>query len=855
MKSGRPPLRAAAHNASLNNLQSSRLKQNVVAGTLIASCAGLYAQPDEGPQSRPAAPGFSSIEEVIVYARRREESSQTVPIALDVLDAEMFFQRGLYQLSDVTDQSASVYLEQGSVPQDINLNIRGLTPTRGRPNMAVLLDGIDITTEAMITSGGTLLVDPALFDIEQIEIVKGPQHALYGRSAFAGAISYTTRRPGDEFAAAIETDVGDYGQQMLRGRVSGPVSDSLSLGVSAATWSHDGFYESPVTGGDLGDRSGTSAALTFAWDPTDRWTVTGRLSYEDSEFGVQAQAHPAPTAEFVMPVSALGAVVDPGVTTILGIRGTPPSADQLTITNSDNPRTGIDYPGSDQQVLRGTLNATREFDSLFGLGPAEFISLTHLAQADSFQFQDFNAFGRADELPAFGEIWIDNDTRLFSQEFRLQSKGNGPLTWTVGAEYWEENRDVLNGGITCLTYAPPFIPASVAPSCGPFVAAVGTELPRNADLWTRDIEHWAAFGLIGYEFNEHWELTFEARYVNEDLDVSGPDLDNSIIDPLGIFGGGSVLGPVAAGQVVAQQSDSFVAPKATLQYNHDDDLMVYLSLAEGIKPAGISTVNGGGGTFQPEQGRFDREQVFVYELGAKSDLFDHRLRLNGAIFFQDFTDKQVTSQVPDENGFLVARVLNADAEVYGAELDATWLATNNLRFQLGYTFLESEFTDFTQLTSSAGAIAYTGGCEVVTTSAGQSTCRVSFTGNELERVPRHSFVGIASYEDMLSADISWFAELQTTFRDERFSNQGNLLKFDSYWLADLRLGVARGPWEVIAYVDNLLDDDTIRDGFNTGGYINGFSLSGATFVLPDSAQLYLPPPRAFGLRASYRFGG
>lgn len=797
----------------------------------------------------------SRIEEVLVFARRRQESSQDVPIALDVLDKEVFFQRGLYQLNDVVDQSASVYLEQGSVPQDLNLSIRGLTPTRGRPNMAILLDGIDITTESMITSGGSLLVDPALFDIEQIEIVKGPQHALYGRSAFAGAISYKTRMPGDEFAAAIETDIGDYGQQMLRGRIAGPVADTLSLGLSAATWSHDGFYDSPVTGDDLGDRSGNSVAGTFVWTPNALWSISGRLSYEDSEFGVQPQAHLAPTEVFQMPASALGTVVDPTATTVPGIRGTAPDAGDLTISNSDNPRTpGRDYPGSEQEVLRGTLNITRQFDDLFGLGPAQVISLTHIAESDSFQYQDFNAFGRADDFPAYGEIWIDNDTQLFSQEIRIQSIGDGPLTWTLGAEYWEENRDVLNGGVTCLTFAPPFVTEDFAPACGPFVADVGTSFPRNADLWTRDIQHWAAFGLIGWEINEQWEVTLEGRYVDENLDVSGPNLDNSIIDPLNLFGGGAVLFPTPAGQVEASTADSYIAPKITLQYRPADNVMTYLSVAEGIKPAGISTVNGGGGTFQPDQGRFDQEQVVVYELGWKSDLADQRLRLNGALFFQDFTDKQVTSQVPDDNGFLINRIVNADAEVYGAELDVTWFATDKLRLQAGYTFLESEFTDFTQLTSSAGAIAYTGGCEVVTTAAGLNTCRVDFTGNELERAPRHSFVGIASYRSELTASTDWFVELQSSFRDERYSNQSNLLEFDSYWLTDLRLGVAGRNWEVIAYADNLFDDDTIRDGFNTGGYIRDFFIAGPTFVLPDSAQFYLPPPRMVGVRASYRFG-
>ncbi len=821
---------------------------------LLIGAEGALAQTAGAGAAAESSGRAVTIEEVIVYARRREELSQSIPVALDVLDAEAFFKRGLYSLSDVTEQSASVYLEQGSVPQDLNLTIRGMTPTRGRPNMAVLLDGIDITTEAMITSGGSLLIDPMLFDIEQIEVIKGTQHALYGRSAFAGAINYKTRAPGNEFAAALETDIGEHGQRMLRGRISGPiVEQTLSAGLSAASWNHDGFYDNPNTGGELGDRSGNSFAGTLRWRPDERTTVQARLTFEDSEFGIQAQAHPEPDASFSMPVSALGPVINPAVTSIRGIQGNPPDFDELQIGNSANPRTpGRDYPGSDKEVLRGTLNVKRSFDQLAGLGPAELISLTHLASAESFQYQDFNAYGGADRNPAFGEIWIENDTELFSQEIRLQSAGQGPITWTVGAEYWEERRDVLNGGVTCLTYAPPFIPAAAAPACGPIVAEVGTSLPRNPDLWTRDIEHWSAFGLVSWDINYNWNIAVEARYVDEDLVAGGPDLDNSIVSPLPFLGGAS--SPAPAGLVTATESDSYLAPKATLQYTHNDRMMAYFSLAEGIKPAGIGSVNGGGGTFFPDQLRFEQERVLIYELGAKADLFGRRMRVNSALFFQDFTDKQVTSQIVDDNGLLQSRIRNADAEIYGAELDVTWYATDALRLQAAYTFLESEYTDFTQLTSSAGVIAYSGGCELITTAADQSTCRVDFTGNELERAPRHSFFGLARYSTELTAGVNGFVELQTTFRDERFSNPNSQLQFDSYWLSELRIGLSSGNWQLIAYVDNLFDDDTIQDGFNTGGDLRNFSLAGATFVLPDSAQFYLPSPRAAGIRASYNFG-
>jgi len=818
------------------------------AESLDASAESEAAGLSTGPAERSAV-----LEDVAVYARKRSEPLQRVPIAIDVLDEEDVYERGIYDLEDITRQSSSVFLEKGSVPQDLKLSIRGITPTRGRPSMAILLDGVDITTEAMITSGGSLLIDPMLFDIERVEIIKGPQNALYGRSAFAGAINYTTRTPGDTVSGALETDLGEYGQRRFVGRVSGPIlTDRLSAGLSVANWNHDGFYTSPITGSDLGGRNGSSVAGTLRWTPAEAWDVQLRVTYEDSEYDVSPQIHPEPDVSFDLPSSALGAVINPGVTSIRGIRGTPGDWDESQIGNSSNPRTpGQDYPGSEKEVLRATLNVTREFDAA-GFGPARFVSLTHVASADSLQFQDFNTYGDASQLPAYGEIWIDNDTELFSQDFRLQSASDQPVTWTLGAEYWEENRDVLNGGVTCLTYAPPFVPAEGAMPCGPIVAAIGTSLPRNPDLWTRDIEHWSAYGLLSWDFTDRWTATFEGRYVDEDLDAGGPDLDNSIVSPLPFLGGS--LAPAPAGLTTASQSDSYFVPKASLRYTPTDRTMAYFSISQGIKPAGIGSVNGGGGTFFPEQLRFEQEQVVVYELGTKMDLLDRRLRVNGALFYQDFTDKQVTSQIVDENGFLQSRIRNADAEIYGAEIDVTWQVNEALRLFGSYTYLDSEYQDFTQLTGSPGVIAYTGGCRVVTTPAGQSTCEVDYSGNTVERAPKNSFVGVARYTSEVVNGFNWFVDLQTNFRSERFANPNNLLEFDSYWQTDLRVGLNGNNWQVIAYVDNLFDDDTIRDGFNTGGDLRNFSIEGATFVLPDSAQFYLPQPRTFGVRAAYYFG-
>ena len=158
---------------------------------------------------------FAAMEDIVVTTRKREENLQTVPIAIEALGGEEILRKGITDLQKLTQQSSSLKLDQGFSPQDLRINIRGLSPTRGRQNVAVLQDGIDISSESIGTAGGSLLINPRLFDLERVEIVKGPQMALYGRSAFAGAINYITRKPGDEFEADVRADVGNYGHQEI----------------------------------------------------------------------------------------------------------------------------------------------------------------------------------------------------------------------------------------------------------------------------------------------------------------------------------------------------------------------------------------------------------------------------------------------------------------------------------------------------------------------------------------------------------------------------------------------------------------------------------------------------------------
>jgi outer membrane receptor protein involved in Fe transport len=843
----------------------------------------------------------AQIEEITVTARKREENLQNVPIAIRALTAAEIQRRGIVSLSDVVQQSASLVLDQGFSPQDQRIVVRGLSPTRGRQNVAVLQDGIDISSEAGIgTAGGSLLINPRLFDLERVEIVKGPQNALYGRSAFAGAINYITRKPGDTVEGRVSTDIGSQGQLEMSGSLAGPLSDTVSAGITGMIWSHDGFYRNAFTGNRMGDTEGVSVAGTVVWKPTDALSVTGRVENLNDEFGITPYGIMPFNTNFPIPPSAqvdpdgdgpLGPTVSPNLASVPGVSGKVPKRGAFTAQSSEDPRncTGSscgDYAGTDRDITRATL--TVDYD----LGSMLFTSLTHYATTETFQ-EEGSPDVSASTSPTPRVASFLNETDLFSQELRLGSTGDGPISWTVGGLYWNEDSKFLDGSFTCLNYTDVFLGFPNGPQpCGPFLANIGDGLsvPLNADRFTRDTGHWSAYGLVEWQFMDKWRVAFEARQTWEKLSVTGPDQDNGIIDPSGnlclFFGAPScpqigpgtfpagVFGPdqvtIVAQDKGGSQRDDFFAPKVTLTWTPTSEQLYYASYGQGYKPKGISLIVGGTGFFfdnscggpsnpncvDPIAGyRFDQEKLDVYELGAKTSWLDRRLQLNGAVFFQDFKNKQVSTQITDPNtGILSSRTINAGkAEIWGLEVDLTWLATENLTLGLSYAHLDSEYTRFETFTTGVGTIAYAGNCTQVIQATSQGDrrgCIVSYKGNALEDAPEHALIGSARYQARLSGATDWFVEGQLQYQDERFEGAENQLVFPSYWLADLRVGLTSQAWDIVAYVDNAFDDDTVKTGFADGDIPTFF----ATNRFLNRGTVILPDKRSFGLRAAYRFG-
>ena len=809
------------------------------------------------------APMASALEEIMVTARKREENLQTVPIAVSVFTAAEIEKLNVTDISEVSKISSSVIFDQGFASQDTRITIRGLAPSRGRQNVAVLVDGIDVSSQAIQSNGGGLLLNPHLFDLEQIEVVKGPQNALYGRTAFAGAINYITRKPTNEAQARVSTDIGDNGQLDMRGSLSGPLlGDTLLGSINVASWNHDGYYKNSVTGQDVGGVDGDGVSGTLVWNISDGVSATFHTEYTSDNLEQSPYSAITPTDLKDIPLSAItdpdGAgprlpVLSPSLTQIVAVNSLP-DGDDLAVTLSENPRTGFDYPGTDRDIWRNTLHVDVDFDRM------KFTSLTHYATSEIFSYEDGRREGSvaAPGNTTGAEFWLRDDTNLFSQELRLQSIENDPFAWTVGALYWLEDKDVHDGTVNCIS----------STSCAPQIAAVSSNALRYIDPWKQKTDHWSAYGLVQWEFIDRWTAILEARYAHESVKVTGPD--RSALGgatprpplPRAIGGGQFPVSLSAAyGSISDKVDDTFFSPKATLQWQPTDNAMYYMSLAKATKPKGISIVGALTG-FDPVSSRFDDEKLYVYEIGAKTDWLDNRLLVNGSLFWQDFKDKLVSSQKQDQStGLLFAAPVNASrATVYGLELEVEFQATEALLLNASYTWLDTKYDDYTQLSKGAGPIADAGNCTYVNDPAPGSVggfCEIDLSGNELEFAPRNALVSGFSYRRPLVGETSWLFEGDLIYQDDRYQDAVNTVEFESYTIVDFRLGLVNDEWDIIAYVDNAFDDDTIKSSFRNT-YNQGISVVFApppfTFVLPGNQTPIKPDQRQIGLRVNYRFG-
>ena len=1001
------------------------------------------------------------IEEITVTARKKSENLQDVPISVNVITSDILDRRSIRDLFDVTKLDPSLIFDKGFAPDDIRVVVRGIDNGRGRPVVATIIDGVDISSEALATAGASQLISPTLIDIERIEIVKGPQIALYGRTAFAGAISYVTKGASEELEINTSVEVAQDGFHEARISASGPASDNLGIRFNALTWSFDGFHENTVTGNKVGGGEGHSASILFDWNPVgnEKLSIRTRIDTIEDKYASPAQAfvpynqiaavpadaswcnggwvHDASCNGYAQALEAVmaftpaqaglipfaspwyplklacpfpgcpmipdatktgygsnGGQIDQETGTIYGgrfddmehwvIRGGIPDGDSLFVTQDVN----VAHPGGNRNS--DMFGSRKEGERMqinleYDMGVGTFSSITHIADMQLAQQYDIDK----QALAHFNQEWdVNGPVKLFSQEFRLQTESDGPFNMAVGALYWHEKKTQTSTGMSVRGMGERcFVEVLRDADTGNIISLTDLGLSYfqgpcgHTDIDIREFQHdtYAArppddmirdtvsaslYSLIDYEFNDRLTMTLELRWVDErekltasqsqgladggatNSGASSVSLCGSHIrcDATGGFvaPGVAIMSPVVIGcdtmttsytpgvgvvvtpcswwaatptrfapttrqePLTYSMHDNYITPKLVMRYELTDDVMLYGSYSEAKKPGGFSTLGTGAFGFDPDGDGEPTEVIYkpevmeVWEIGFKTRLADGRLRLNGAFFFEDYTDKQTQVQKVF-NGQLGSVTENANGgEAVGFEVDLAYAVTDQFSVSGGYTYLDTEYTDFTLPSRSAGELARVGNCTRVDDylGSGDGTCLATRNGNQFERAPKHAATINLMYEDELQlgdANARYFVELNSRFQDKRFIDNSNDAYVKDYWRFDLRVGVSSGPWDAVLYVENLMDDDTVLSA-STGpdiggsGFRFGFVTTKlqhsvrpypggpvvATYVTPDITGQYgngsnpgpkivpapmirnmwyanLPDPRQVGMRLSYKF--
>ncbi len=582
------------------------------------------------------------LEEIVVTAQKRAQDMQDVPIAVTAMSAEMIKEAGISNMNGIAVRTPGFSMGNFN-PTQPQLYIRGIGSNGdgaggGEQSVAMFVDGVYINRSA---GTGT-----ELFDLESIEVLRGPQGTLWGKNAIAGAINVTTKRPSDTFEGALEAGVGNIGQRTYRGMVTGPLSENLNGKISFNKKQQDAYVDSVIDSDvSAGDVDSESVRAQFLLAPSDSVEVLLTADYGTDE-------------------RSGGAAIAASDQGLLGLFLQNPALPQANFHENymeEEGLTNMDSKGLSLQVDWDNDWGTLTSLTAYRKGRAEFENIIFGTGLTTFPVLDVNNFA-------------EESSKMISQEFRLAGESEN-LQWQTGLYYNQEKVSRTEGGhfATAIDLGGFFAGAGINPLG--FVAPLPDDVSHQKNTTTSV----AVFGQGTYAVTEDFDLTFGVRFTREEKDFSN----------LGVLGAGLYV----LENYDIENKETWTAPtyKVVANYHVNDDTMLYLSVASGFKSGGFDgTASTGAGAQTP----FNEETALNIELGFKSMLLDNRLRLNGAIFNTDYEDLQVLQPFPNGSPIPPLQTKNAGKALSrGVELEATFAVSESLRLNASYAYLDTEYKE------------------------------------------------------------------------------------------------------------------------------------------------------------------
>lgn len=671
-----------------------------------------------------------SIEEIMVTARKREENIRDVPDTIQAFTAGQIQDANIGSVNDVTRLTTNFSIVEAQQPGVVLINIRGVAQVRnGEAPIAMVVDGVQANIANQITQ--------SLFDIEQIEVLKGPQGSLYGRNAIGGAINIVTKQPTNEFDAFAEAGWAEGNELSLKAGVGGPiVEDKVLFRLTGSYLDRDGQIDNVTLDDevDYDETWGLRGTLKFL--ASDNLTLTAIGSYQDTKAGASWYVPIAPGESNSKPKDVIGN------------------------------RLGV----GEREISDISLKAEWETSA------ANVTLIGAYSTLESFLDEELDWLP-LDILTAIQAV--DNDA--YSTELRIASPDNGGrLTWLLGGYYLHVDRDLDT--IIFLQPDNPFVPGLA-------------DFPFSTASTSDSNDSYAVFGQASYEIQDNLELTVGLRYDLEEREQADLILDQTFSDDF----------------------DS-LQPKVSLSYAPSDDLTTYVTVAKGFRSGGFNAN-------AVVTRVYDSEELWSYEVGAKSSFLDGRLAVNVAAFYTDISNRQVygLDLSAGPNQFIANPI--PEAHVIGAEVELIARPMENLDLAAGFGFLDSEIDTYDQ-SVFAGTAAFG-----------------DFEGNELNQMPTWSFNFSGQYTHPLTDEFDLVARVDVSGSGgDYYWEIDNQDKRSSQVFTDLRLSVKSDNMRLTFFVENLFDE----------GYVIEFVPVEWSGAVPG--DIGAPGrPRQFGVSLRYDF--
>jgi len=773
------------------------------------------------------------VEEIVVTTQKREQSLRDVPVAVSAYGETFMDQLQVRDFRDLVDLTPGFNgrTKDGFVDA---LAMRGISTNDfgvgGDPSLPVFVDGV--------FEGRNGGAQTSFLDIERVEIVRGPQNTLFGRNAIAGAVSVVTNRPNEAFGGEVTGTVEEYDHYEAEGTINIPLTGEWFFRASGLLMSENGFLDNLAGGRDLGENE--SAALQAAL----RW-VTGAFDATLTTFYESREGDPSQYWS-TGPLNAAGKLDFAPATS--------PLDEQIVATDLGGD--GRD----DSDILRVNLNL--EIDL------ADDYSLTSIT---AFKTYDFDYVEDYDATTGLIDNYVQSqEVDYISQELRLNSPAEGPLTWFVGASIYAE--DVEAGFQNRYTEDDlcRALQITEAPDFDDSARVTGCDDPIFEDYWEEDIDPadplvdkpetnitdgeywgWAVYANATWAITDRLDLTVGARYTYDEkqfesqvLDSGGALFNNFEFEFYSCSGPDpDRLDFVSAAECVdgytrVEDEDDWdgFTPRVAVNYELSDEWTLFANVAWGYKSGGFSTFGFTLPADPDDDGlvpagttpkKFDEEDTLSAEAGARARLFGNRLQASLSVYSYEYDDLQLTFF--SAGSTLTSNV--AEASGAGAELDLRWVPTESwdIFFSAAYSDTEIDRVDPFFLDE--------GGCD-------------GCEGNDLWFAPDLSTAAVITYRLPVGPGAQWYFTAEHHYQDEMFAGPDNLelAKTDSWNEVNFRVGYDSGEsWSIVFYVLNAFDEEYFERGWENADAANQFGYGIVnTLVWPSK-------PRTSGGQISFSF--